>query len=74
MPARSHATKRQVRLGTDLRRLREAAGLKAREVAELLNSTSAQISHDFLTGHLEAVRAELAEWEKVSRSTDFDQE
>ncbi|MEU4655709.1 helix-turn-helix transcriptional regulator [Streptomyces sp. NPDC023723] len=44
MPLRSHATKRQVRLGTELRRLREAAGLKAREVAALLNSTSAQIS------------------------------
>ncbi|MEU0677624.1 helix-turn-helix transcriptional regulator [Streptomyces sp. NPDC006172] len=44
MPLRSHATARQVRLGTELRRLREAAGLKAREVAGLLNSTSAQIS------------------------------
>ncbi|WP_320778365.1 helix-turn-helix transcriptional regulator [Streptomyces sp. CRN 30] len=44
MPLRSHATKRQVRLGTELRRLREAAGLKAREVAGLLNSTSTQIS------------------------------
>jgi transcriptional regulator with XRE-family HTH domain len=33
-----------VRLGTELRRLREAAGLKAREVAGLLNSTSAQMS------------------------------
>ncbi|MET7852514.1 helix-turn-helix transcriptional regulator [Streptomyces avermitilis] len=44
MAPRSHATARQVRLGTELRRLREAAGLKAREVAGLLNSTSAQIS------------------------------
>ncbi|WP_328977515.1 helix-turn-helix transcriptional regulator [Streptomyces canus] len=44
MAPRSHATARQVRLGTELRRLREAAGLKAREVAELLNSTSTQIS------------------------------
>ncbi|WP_121712192.1 helix-turn-helix transcriptional regulator [Streptomyces sp. E5N91] len=44
MPPRSHATGRQVRLGAELRRLREAAGLKAREVAGLLNSTSAQIS------------------------------
>ncbi|WP_345668767.1 helix-turn-helix domain-containing protein [Streptomyces similanensis] len=33
-----------MRLGTELRRLREAAGLKAREAAQLLNSTSAQIS------------------------------
>ncbi|MCT7351232.1 helix-turn-helix domain-containing protein [Streptomyces sp. 15-116A] len=44
MPLRSHATARQVRLGTELRRLREAAGLKARELAALLHSTSAQIS------------------------------
>jgi transcriptional regulator with XRE-family HTH domain len=44
MAPRSHATARQVRLGVELRRLREAAGLKAREVAELLNSTSAQMS------------------------------
>ncbi|MDV9172732.1 helix-turn-helix transcriptional regulator [Streptomyces sp. W16] len=44
MAPRSHATARQVRLGTELRRLREAAGLRAREVAALLNSTSAQIS------------------------------
>ncbi|MDH6214776.1 helix-turn-helix domain-containing protein [Streptomyces pseudovenezuelae] len=44
MAPRSHATARQVRLGTELRRLREAAGLKARELAELLSSTSAQIS------------------------------
>ncbi|WP_405607858.1 oxidoreductase [Streptomyces sp. NBC_00076] len=27
---------------------------------------------DSLTGHLNSVRAELAEWEKVSRGTDFD--
>ncbi|WP_069768617.1 helix-turn-helix transcriptional regulator [Streptomyces sp. LUP30] len=44
MAARSHPTARQVRLGTELRKLREAAGLKAREVAALLNSTSAQMS------------------------------
>ncbi|PKV83473.1 oxidoreductase [Streptomyces sp. TLI_146] len=29
---------------------------------------------DFLTAHLDSVRAELAEWEKVSRGTDFDTE
>ncbi|WP_327398220.1 oxidoreductase [Streptomyces phaeochromogenes] len=29
---------------------------------------------DFLTAHLDAVRAELTEWEKVSRRTDFDTE
>ncbi|MFD4598330.1 helix-turn-helix domain-containing protein [Streptomyces sp. NPDC058464] len=44
MPLRGHATARQVRLGTELRRLRDAAGLKARDVAAALNSTSAQIS------------------------------
>jgi NAD(P)-dependent dehydrogenase (short-subunit alcohol dehydrogenase family) len=27
---------------------------------------------DFLTAHLDSVRAELTEWEKVSRATDFD--
>jgi transcriptional regulator with XRE-family HTH domain len=44
MAPRSQPTARQVRLGTELRRLREAAGLKAREVAGLLDSTSAQMS------------------------------
>ncbi|MFF3938880.1 helix-turn-helix domain-containing protein [Streptomyces phaeofaciens] len=44
MAARSHPTARQVRLGAELRKLREAAGLKAREVAAFLNSTSAQMS------------------------------
>ncbi|MFG2351109.1 oxidoreductase [Streptomyces phaeochromogenes] len=29
---------------------------------------------DFLTSHLDSVRAELTEWEKVSRRTDFDTE
>ncbi|MEU6556199.1 helix-turn-helix transcriptional regulator [Streptomyces sp. NPDC046915] len=44
MAPRSHPTARQVRLGAELRKLREAAGLKAREVAAFLNSTSAQMS------------------------------
>ncbi|GGZ82257.1 helix-turn-helix domain-containing protein [Streptomyces echinoruber] len=44
MAPRSRPTARQVRLGTELRRLREAAGLKARDVAGLLSSTSAQMS------------------------------
>jgi transcriptional regulator with XRE-family HTH domain len=44
MAPRSQPTARQVRLGTELRRLREASGLKAREVAGLLSSTSAQMS------------------------------
>ncbi|MFG2552243.1 helix-turn-helix domain-containing protein [Streptomyces sp. NPDC048581] len=45
MPPRSNPTARQVRLGTELRRLREAAGLKARDAAAFLNSTSSQMSH-----------------------------
>ncbi|MEV5487993.1 helix-turn-helix transcriptional regulator [Streptomyces bobili] len=44
MPPRSHPTARQTRLGTELRRLREASGLKARDVAAFLNSTSTQMS------------------------------
>lgn len=44
MAPRTQPTARQIRLGTELRRLREGAGLKAREVASLLNSTSAQMS------------------------------
>ncbi|MEU7559216.1 helix-turn-helix domain-containing protein [Streptomyces eurythermus] len=44
MAPRSQPTARQVRLGAELRRLRESAGLKAREVAALLSSTSAQMS------------------------------
>lgn len=44
MAPRSQPTARQVRLGAELRRLREAAGLKAREIAGLLSSTSAQMS------------------------------
>ncbi|MGV9417556.1 helix-turn-helix domain-containing protein [Streptomyces sp. NPDC003674] len=44
MPARRHPTARQVRLGTELRRLREAAGLKATEAAGLLGVNSVQMS------------------------------
>ncbi|MEU6140055.1 helix-turn-helix transcriptional regulator [Streptomyces sp. NPDC047081] len=44
MPPRSNPTARQVRLGAELRKLREAAGLKAREVAAFLDSTSGQMS------------------------------
>ncbi|MCX5235851.1 helix-turn-helix transcriptional regulator [Streptomyces prunicolor] len=45
MPPRGRPTVRQVRVGTELRRLREAAGMTAREVAQFLGSTSAQMSH-----------------------------
>ncbi|MFJ5835594.1 helix-turn-helix domain-containing protein [Streptomyces shenzhenensis] len=44
MPARRHPTARQVRLGTELRRMREAAGLKATEAASLLGANSVQMS------------------------------
>ncbi|QKW08586.1 helix-turn-helix domain-containing protein [Streptomyces sp. NA04227] len=44
MAPRSRPTARQERLGRELRRLREAADMKAREVAGLLSSTSAQMS------------------------------
>lgn len=44
MPRRQQATARQERLGAELRKLREAAGLKGREAAALLGSDSAQVS------------------------------
>ncbi|KOG43127.1 helix-turn-helix domain-containing protein [Streptomyces resistomycificus] len=44
MPARRHPTARQVRLGAELRKLREAAGLKATEAASLLGVSSVQMS------------------------------
>ncbi|MFG2604371.1 helix-turn-helix domain-containing protein [Streptomyces sp. NPDC048514] len=44
MPARRNPTARQVRLGRELRRLREAAGLKATEAAALLGTNSVQMS------------------------------
>ncbi|MFI8087868.1 helix-turn-helix domain-containing protein [Streptomyces sp. NPDC086080] len=44
MPRRQQATARQERLGAELRKLREAAGLKGREAASLLGTDSAQVS------------------------------
>ncbi|MFD3312966.1 helix-turn-helix domain-containing protein [Streptomyces sp. NPDC058694] len=44
MPRRRQPTARQARLGSELRKLREAAGLKAREAAELLGADSVQMS------------------------------
>jgi len=44
MAPRSQPTARQVRLGTELRKLRVSAGLSAREVVGILSSTSAQMS------------------------------
>ncbi|ATL29179.1 helix-turn-helix domain-containing protein [Streptomyces formicae] len=44
MTMRNEPTARQVRLGTELRRLREAAGMSAKEVAGLIGSSSAHMS------------------------------
>ncbi|MCX3060354.1 helix-turn-helix domain-containing protein [Streptomyces beihaiensis] len=44
MPRRQNASARQERLGAELRKLREAAGLKGREAAALLGTDSAQVS------------------------------
>ncbi|MGC0377189.1 helix-turn-helix domain-containing protein [Streptomyces sp. SAI-229] len=44
MPRRQQATARQRRLGAELRKLREAAGIKGREAAALLGTDSAQVS------------------------------
>ncbi|AOR32281.1 transcriptional regulator [Streptomyces fodineus] len=44
MPPKRQLTVRRVRLGTELRRLREATGMKARKAAELLGVDSVQIS------------------------------
>ncbi|MEU6813202.1 helix-turn-helix transcriptional regulator [Streptomyces sp. NPDC046831] len=44
MARRQEPTARQERLGAELRKLREAAGLKAREAAALLGTDSAQMS------------------------------
>ncbi|MEV6961298.1 helix-turn-helix transcriptional regulator [Streptomyces sp. NPDC051207] len=45
MVLRAEPTARQARLGLELRRLREAAGLTAREAAALLGTGRVQISH-----------------------------
>ncbi|MFE9773056.1 helix-turn-helix domain-containing protein [Streptomyces sp. NPDC005931] len=45
MVLRREPTARQVRLGVELRRLRDAAGLTAREAAALLGTGRVQISH-----------------------------
>lgn len=44
MPRRQQVTARQARLGAELRKLREAAGLKGREAAARLGTDSAQVS------------------------------
>ncbi|WP_030665570.1 helix-turn-helix domain-containing protein [Streptomyces cellulosae] len=60
MPARTQPTARQVRLGAELRKLREAAGLTSREAARLLGTNPAQMSQ------IEAGNAGVSE-ERVRR-------
>ncbi|MDH2392095.1 helix-turn-helix transcriptional regulator [Streptomyces sp. HNM0663] len=64
MPPRSNPTARQERLGTELRRLREAAGVTARDAAALLGSGATQMSH------LEAGRFGVSE-ERVRRLASY---
>lgn len=45
MPARINPTARQARLGAELRKMRERAGMTAREAATLVGSNPMQISH-----------------------------
>lgn len=45
MPSRSHPTQRQRRLGAELRKLREAAGLSAQTAGALIDVKPYQISH-----------------------------
>ncbi|MEU5640073.1 helix-turn-helix domain-containing protein [Streptomyces milbemycinicus] len=45
MALRSQPTAFQARLGSELRKMREAAGMTAREAAERVGTTSAQMSH-----------------------------
>ncbi|MBH1932821.1 helix-turn-helix domain-containing protein [Streptomyces sp. AV19] len=45
MPSRSHPTQRQRRLGTELRRLRERAGMSAQEAGTAVKMKSYQVSH-----------------------------
>ncbi|MEU3351355.1 helix-turn-helix transcriptional regulator [Streptomyces sp. NPDC037389] len=45
MPSRSHPTQRQRRLGIELRKLREAAGLSAQDAGALINIKAYQVSH-----------------------------
>ncbi|MFI7318074.1 helix-turn-helix domain-containing protein [Streptomyces venezuelae] len=44
MPPRSQPTARQVRLGAELRKMREAAGMTAREAAQLMGVNPIQVS------------------------------
>ncbi|WP_156727642.1 helix-turn-helix domain-containing protein [Streptomyces apocyni] len=60
MPPRSQPTARQRRLGAELRKMREAAGMTGRETAELLGVNAIQVSQ------IESGRAGLSE-ERIRR-------
>ncbi|MFI1969411.1 transcriptional regulator [Streptomyces cinnamoneus] len=64
MPPRENPTARQVRLGTELRKLRERAGKTAREAAARVSTDQAKISH------IEAGRVGVSE-ERVRRLATF---
>ena len=64
MPLRSTATARQERLGAELRKMREAAGITARDTARLLGTDPAKVSH------IEAGRLGVSE-ERLRRLAAF---
>ncbi|WP_328629976.1 helix-turn-helix domain-containing protein [Streptomyces lycii] len=64
MPPRSSPTARQIRLGTQLRKMREAAGVSSREAGALLGGGQPQISH------IEAGRFGISE-ERLRRLAAF---
>ena len=64
MPLRSTATARQERLGAELRKMREAAGITARDTARLLGTDPAKVSH------IEAGRLGVSE-ERLRRLATF---
>ncbi|MEU1624415.1 helix-turn-helix transcriptional regulator [Streptomyces sp. NPDC020096] len=64
MPPRSNPTARQVRLGAELRKMREHAGLTARDAAAFLNSNPIQMSH------VESGRSGISE-ERIRRLAEY---
>lgn len=64
MPPRNNPSARQVRLGAELRKLRERAGKTAREAAGMISTDQAKISH------IEAGRIGVGE-ERVRRLASF---
>ncbi|KPC83896.1 DNA-binding protein, partial [Streptomyces sp. NRRL WC-3753] len=64
MPPRDNPTARQIRLGVELRKLRERAGRTAREAGGLLSTDAARISN------IEAGRLGISE-ERIRRLTTF---